>query len=108
MENQQEAFLTFDNRLALSAEIGDRSDIRYTPAGVQVLSVNLMHQSMQMEADTARRVDVTVPAIAIGKIAEEISRIPLDKKYLFKGFISTKNIKSSALLFHITGFSLIE
>ncbi len=51
---------------------------------------------------------MSVPAIAIGKIAEKISRLPLDRKYLFEGFISARNIKSPELLFHITGFSLIE
>jgi len=102
------AFLTTGNRLELSASIVERTAVRYTPAGVPVISVTLHHQSRQMEAGTERNVDVTVPAIALGDIAGKIQGMLSNQLYRFEGFIAARSLKSQNLLFHITRFSLIE
>lgn len=96
------------NRLEISAIIEGRTAIRYTPAGIPVISATLHHQSRQMEAGTVRNVEISLPAVAIGGIAEEIQKLPSNRIYRFEGFIAARSLKSQDPLFHITGLSLIE
>ena len=55
-----------------------------------------------------RNVEMTLPATAIGGIAEELQKLPSNRIYQFEGFIAARSLKSQNPLFHITGFSLIE
>ena len=61
-----------------------------------------------MEAGTVRNVEISLPAVAIGGIAEEIQKLPSNRIYRFEGFIAARSLKSQDPLFHITGLSLIE
>mgnify|MGYP004628492231 FL=1 len=70
--------------------------------------MTLLHQSIQTEATTPRKIDLLVPAIAIGNIATQIETIPSNRLYHFEGFISQKSLKNQNLLFHITSFTTIE
>nr|WP_005876218.1 primosomal replication protein N [Oxalobacter paraformigenes] len=100
--------MTSENRLHLTARIVERESIRYTPAGIPVISARLWHRSQQMEAETNRNIEFEIPAIVIGNISEKFEKLASDTFYRFTGFMATKSLKSKSLLFHITGFSSIE
>ena len=47
--------------------------IRYTPAGIPLLSFVLQHASEQTEAGLKRKVECEVNAVALGNIATELA-----------------------------------
>jgi primosomal replication protein N len=95
-----------ENWLQLTASVVERDAVRHTPAGVPVISVRLFHQSVCKEADTARLVEMEIPAIAVGNMADKLGQLPLEQAVRFSGFLANRNRKSRQLVFHISDFSL--
>ena len=93
------------NQLQFVAQICERDVLRYTPAGVPVVSATLMHSSQQMEAGVPRLVEFEIPAFAAGEISGRFSQAELGAVHQFTGFLAKKNRNSKALVFHIIDFS---
>ena len=94
------------NKLTLTASITEASAQRYTPAGIPALDLALDHESEQVQAGQLRKVKVSVKAIAIGPMAEVISKLAIGSSHTFTGFLgSTRNAKGT--LFHIQSFESI-
>lgn len=89
------------NQLILTGQLLERDVIRFTPAGVPVLSVLIRHESEQTEAGGRRMVECEVSAIAIGDIAEQLNRIDISLTLTFSGFIAKRFKNSKSLVFHI-------
>lgn len=96
-----------ENRLQLVASIIERDAIRYTPAGIPVVTAKLQHRSQQTEAGEKRIVEFEIPAIAIGKIAGRFEKLETGQIQRFTGFMAKKSQKSKALVFHITDIASI-
>ena len=62
------------NQLAFVAQILERDVLRYTPAGVPIVTATLQHSSQQMEAGVARLVEFEITALAAGEISGRFSR----------------------------------
>jgi primosomal replication protein N len=92
------------NQLELVATIAERDVLRYTPAGVPIVSAILMHSSQQEEAGVARTVEFEIPAFAAGEISGRFGSAELGASYRFTGFLAKKNRNSKALVFHIIDF----
>ena len=92
------------NRLELVASIAEREALRYTPAGVPIVSAKLLHNSRQVEAGTERLVEFEIPAIASGEIAGRFSQTELGVTHHFTGFLTRKSRNSKSLVFHIIDF----
>ncbi len=92
--------LEVDNQLVLSACIAERAPMRFTPAGVPVLDVRLLHQSQQMEAGSMRTVQASVKAIAFGALAEKLARQEPESCWQFQGFLASPR-NSKSVVFHI-------
>ena len=73
--------------------------IRYTPAGIPLLSFVLQHVSEQTEAGLKRNVECEVNAVAIGELAN--SNIQLGSSLKAKGFLAKRSAKSTQLVLHI-------
>lgn len=73
--------------------------IRYTPAGIPLLSFVLQHASEQTEAGLKRKVECEVNAVAIGEIAKQ--NIQLGSNIKAKGFLAKRSAKSTQLVLHI-------
>ena len=73
--------------------------IRYTPAGIPLLSFVLQHASEQIEAGLKRKVECEVNAVAIGELAK--TNIHIGDKMKAKGFLAKRSAKSTQLVFHI-------
>ena len=73
--------------------------IRYTPAGIPLLSFVLQHASEQIEAGLKRKVECEVNAVALGDIAKQ--NIQLGANIKAKGFLAKRSAKSTQLVFHI-------
>jgi primosomal replication protein N len=87
------------NNLTLSGVVISLELIRYTPAGIPLLSFVLQHASEQIEAGLKRKVECEVNTVAIGDLAK--SNIQLGSAIKAKGFLAKRSAKSTQLVFHI-------
>jgi primosomal replication protein N len=87
------------NSLALSGVVIGLEAVRYTPAGIPLLSFVLQHASEQTEAGLKRKVECEVNAVVIGDIAK--SSIQIGDNIKAKGFLAKRSAKSTQLVFHI-------
>ena len=88
------------NIVRLSACIAEAKPLRYTPAGIPALNVVLEHESEVVEAGVARRVKLTIRAVAFGALAEISALAELGKVQIFTGFLINART-SKSLVFHI-------
>ena len=93
------------NQLSLVARVAEREILRYTPAGVPIVSGILQHESQQMEAGHARTAEFEVAAIAAGEISGRFGKTELGTQYRFTGFLTRKSRNSRSLVFHIVDFA---
>lgn len=93
------------NKLAISGEVTHIEDLRYTPAGLPLLSFVISHVSEDIEAGMKRKVECEVKAIAMGDLAN--SNIQLGTKLRALGFLAKRSAKSTQLVLHIKNVELI-
>jgi primosomal replication protein N len=89
------------NRLVLSATLVERGALRYTPAGLPALDLQLEHVSELSHEGQLRKVSLLVKALAIGSIVEPVSKMALGSSAGFAGFLAAAR-NGRGLLFHIT------
>jgi primosomal replication protein N len=92
------------NQLQLVAVIAERDVLRYTPAGIPIVSAKLSHNSEQIEAGIPRQIELEIVAVAAGEISGRFNRAELGVAYRFTGFLARKNRNSKSLVFHIADF----
>ena len=79
--------------------------LRYTPAGVPLLSFVISHVSEDVEAGLKRKVECEVNAIAIGDLAK--TNIQTGANINVSGFLAKRSAKSSQLVMHIQNIEII-
>lgn len=87
------------NKLALQAEVVNIEPLRYTPAGIPLLSVVLRHVSEQVEAGMKRKVECEVNAVILGDLALKSPKI--GAQIQATGFLAKRSLKSTQLVMHI-------
>lgn len=77
--------------------------MRYTPAGLPLLSFVLQHVSEQIEAGLKRKVECEVNAVVLGNIVGEIAKQNIQQGSLIKvkGFLAKRSAKSNQLVLHV-------
>ena len=88
----------------LSGVVVHLEPIRYTPAGIPLLSFVLQHASEQIEAGLKRKVECEVKAVALGDLAKISIQIGDNMKA--KGFLAKRSAKSTQLVLHIEQIKL--
>ena len=94
----------------LSGTVVGLEPIRYTPAGLALLSFVLQHASEQIEAGLKRKVECEVNAVAIGDLAKQnvsLGKVKLGVQLKVQGFLAKRSAKSTQLIMHITNIELI-
>ncbi|GAA4012020.1 primosomal replication protein N [Actimicrobium antarcticum] len=92
------------NQLQFVGSIAEREIMRYTPAGIPIVSAKLQHTSQQTEARVERLVEFEISAIAAGEISGRFNQAQLGQAFQFTGFLARKNRNSRSLVFHIIDF----
>ncbi|GBL46155.1 primosomal replication protein N [Sulfuriferula multivorans] len=95
------------NRLTLTGVVAEPEALRYTPAGVPLVSLHIRHESQQMEAGVVRRVNVEMAAVAIGEIAQGISALPGGSHISVEGFLARKSPQSNQIVLHICSLKTV-
>ncbi|MGZ3254184.1 MAG: primosomal replication protein N [Burkholderiaceae bacterium] len=95
------------NQFQFVANIAEREILRYTPAGIPIVSAKLQHTSQQVEAGVERLVEFEMTAIAAGEISGRFNQAELGATYRFTGFLARKNRNSKSIVFHILDFDVL-
>jgi primosomal replication protein N len=90
--------------------------MRYTPAGVAVLGMQLQHESEQVEGGASRVVKLLVTAKAVATVANQLEQAlqqrGLGQAIQFSGFLATRQARqgqvSKSVVLHITAFQYSE
>jgi primosomal replication protein N len=91
------------NQLVLSACIAEAKALRYTPAGLPAIDLQLEHESQVQEAGQPRQVKAGIRAVAFGTLAETLGRQAIGSCWTFSGFLATPRSGKHAVL-HIQQF----
>lgn len=89
------------NRFALTGDLQEIKALRYTPAGVPVIEMVLAHESDVREAGQMRRVEMEIPAVALGEMALLLIDTPLGCRLEVEGFLAALRKGSPRLVLHI-------
>ena len=95
------------NQLTLTAQIESAKALRYTPAGLPALDMELLHESDLLEAGQKRQIKLVVKAVALGSLAESLVKQAVGSQWRFSGFLAAARSKpqpSKTLVFHIQSF----
>ena len=95
------------NLVTLTAVWIERDALRYTPAGVPMVSGKLQHQSAQQEAGSQREVGFEIPALAAAEQVDAALAIPLGQACRVTGFLNRKSRNSKTLVLHIKHIELL-
>jgi primosomal replication protein N len=91
------------NSLTLSACIAAVEALRYTPAGLPALNLQLEHTSELSEVGLERKVNVAVKAVAFGTLAERLAKQAIGSTWRFNGFLASAR-QGKSVVFHIRDF----
>ncbi len=92
------------NKLVLQAEVVQIEPLRYTPAGIPLLSIVLRHVSEQVEAGMKRKVECEVNAVFLGDQilgTPALKGLKLGAYIQATGFLAKRSLKSTQLVMHI-------
>lgn len=95
------------NYLVIQGEVVQIETLRYTPAGIPLLSLVVRHRSEQIEADMPRKVECDVNAMMLGSLAEKSQSIKIGDQLKFSGFLAKRSLKSTQLVLHIKALEKI-
>jgi len=94
------------NKLVLSGQVTHCEPLRYTPAGIPLLSFVINHVSENIEAGLKRKVECEINAVAMGDLAK--SNIQDGANINVSGFLAKRSAKSTQLVLHILKIEVIE
>lgn len=94
------------NTLVIAATVQAIEPLRYTPAGLPLLRLQLQHDSEQLEAGLNRKVQCQLPAMLIGEKAN--LTLQSGDQIKVKGFLAQRSAKSTQVVMHIQEIQLIQ
>jgi primosomal replication protein N len=94
------------NAVQLSGRLLTREALRYTPAGIPVLSFTLAHESQQVEARIPRQVGLEIDAVAIGDVAIELDKIVPGREIRLRGFLANRTKRGTRTVLHVNEFDI--
>uniref|UniRef100_UPI00404AA449 primosomal replication protein N n=1 Tax=Candidatus Roseilinea sp. TaxID=2838777 RepID=UPI00404AA449 len=92
------------NRLDLQGILAERGELRYTPAGIEVLDFVLQHQSTQSEAGVPCDVQLNIACVGFGLIARELQRFSPGTVLRVSGFLRAARRGSRQIKLHVTQY----
>ncbi len=96
------------NEVRLTGTIASREALRYTPAGIPVLTLSLEHASGQVEAEVPRRVELHIEAMVIGELARRMERLQVGQPVSVRGFLANRSRRSTRVILHVNEFETDE
>ncbi len=94
------------NQVVLTGTLIDRNELRHTPAGLAALNFRISHVSEQVEAGRSRSVILEIEGVALGEVAQKLSKVVQEAEYRFEGFLATRSKLSRQPVLHVNRFDL--
>jgi len=66
----------------------------------------LEHSGQANEVGVARKIQMSIEALAIGPIQKDLERMDLGTEAVFEGFLAPKTLRNQRLVFHINHIQL--
>ena len=96
------------NHVELTGILIERKALRFTPARMPVVECVIGHQSEQVEAGGARRVECEIQAVGLGETAKWLQAATLGVQVHLTGFLAAKSQHSKQLRLHVTTIEFVE
>ena len=99
-----------DNCLIIAGQVAESSDVRTTPAGIQIGRFLLDHHSGQMEAGLSREVRCRIPVVACGeKLAQTAQQLSPGVRVRVQGFVGRANYREErGLVLHAARIDVLQ
>ena len=94
------------NQVVLTGKLIERNELRHTPAGMPALNFRIGHVSEQVEAGRSRNVNLEIEGVALGDVAQDLSKAAQEAEYRFEGFLAMKSKLSRQPVLHVNRFDL--
>ncbi len=94
------------NQVVLSGKLIERNELRHTPAGLAALNFRIGHVSEQVEAGRPRGVNLEIEGVALGEVAQKLSKAAQEAEYRFEGFLAMRSKLSRQTVLHVNRFEL--
>lgn len=65
-----------ENQVRLEGTLAKSCEVRYTPSGVMVATLELEHTSEVADADPIKRLELKMPVVSFGALAEVCAALP--------------------------------
>lgn len=98
------------NQFIVMATLAEVKALRFTPAGLPALDLELIHHSVITDQGTPRQVGLQVRAVAFGAMAERLRNQAIGSAWMFSGFMASaksKPVLSKQIVFHIQDFQTV-
>jgi primosomal replication protein N len=95
------------NQVFIVARIKEAKPLRYTPAGVPALDLEVEHEGQVIEAGSERQVKLGLKAQSFGLMAEQLQKAPLGATLKISGFLDAARGGRGTVL-HITAFEILN
>ena len=92
------------NKVVLTGRLIERNELRHTPAGLAALNFRIGHVSEQVEAGKSRSVNVEIEGVALGEVAQNLSKAAQEAEYRFEGFLAMRSRLSRQTVLHVNNF----
>jgi primosomal replication protein N len=92
----------------LAGTLTGRDALRYTPAGVPIVSFQLAHASLQVEAGAAREVAMELTCVAVEALARVVAAAPLGAGVVTAGFLARKGKTGRQVVLHVTELEFVQ
>jgi len=89
------------NEFRVQGRLVELDALRFTPAGIPILSFKLEHASTRMEAGAARKVACEIEALAFEADARLLATATLGMELKLEGFMDRKSRNSRKLVLHV-------
>ena len=83
-----------------------REPLRYSPAGIPIAAVQLLHQSWQSENGAPRQAAVEIELVAIGVLAVKLDAVLPGQRITASGFLANRNRRSRRVVLHVNEFEI--
>jgi len=94
------------NDVTLSGVVTELEPLRFTPAGIPLLSFRLVHQSKQMEAQHERSISLDLSVMVLGELAREMAVLAPESHVAVRGFLARRSLKSTSVVLHATAYKI--
>ncbi|MEK6209812.1 MAG: primosomal replication protein N [Pseudomonadota bacterium] len=94
------------NQVVLTGKLIERKELRHTPAGLSALNFRIGHVSEQIEAGRSRSVNLEIEGVALGEVAQKLSKAAQGAEYRFEGFLAMRSKLSRQPVLHVNRFDL--